>query len=152
MSGFSDNSKVVAIPGFGRFPVSDRGIVGPYEAVQIWANERFTRIHNHVRSPVMKGWGLHSEQFVFSNLLPAIQALGYTVVQDGKWCFFRARPDFSVWTNDCAVKAKPTIKLNIGPDPGQRVADIVGRPCVTDEEMYQMTIQVTRCPLRNESF
>ena len=36
------NSTAV-VPGFGRRPVSDRMIVGPPKAVEIWATQRFAR-------------------------------------------------------------------------------------------------------------
>ena len=36
------------VPGFKSFPVNDRYFTGPYEAVQIWAQDRFRRARHHV--------------------------------------------------------------------------------------------------------
>jgi len=36
------------LPGFKSFPVNDRYVAGPYEAVKLWANDRFGRARDHV--------------------------------------------------------------------------------------------------------
>mmetsp|Transcript_6149 Transcript_6149/g.15208 ORF Transcript_6149/g.15208 Transcript_6149/m.15208 type:complete len:567 (-) Transcript_6149:314-2014(-) len=37
------------VPGFKSFPVNDRYFAGPYEAVEIWAKDRFSRARKHVK-------------------------------------------------------------------------------------------------------
>lgn len=119
------------IPGFGMYPVNDRMIYGPYSAVKIWATERFSRIDSHVRK-VEPGIGMHSEQFLYDSILPAIQENGTKVLINGDICFFRVRSDGSVRTFDCQMKS---INKGIGRLNTKRLVElIVERPCVPWEE------------------
>jgi len=98
-------------------------IVGPYEAVRVWATRRFDLVEVHVldyplRGPDGPGWGVHSERFLSHTLLPAAIAAAEAAKRDGDdgdgerrrlaldrdpaVCFLRARADGSVWTRDCA--------------------------------------------------
>lgn len=95
----SNNDAV--IPGFAMYPVNDRMIYGPYNAVKIWATERFQRIDNHVQHNVQSGIGMHSERFLDGSILPAIRELGTNVVTNPDICFFRVRADETVWITDC---------------------------------------------------
>ena len=133
----------VVIPAFGRHPVSDRVIVGPAQAVEIWATARFDKLDAHVQYMYEhhRGWGLHSERFVKFALLPAIEEALVSMrpvsnnssstvannnnnnnnnVDDDEWivehptlCFFRARADESVWVSDCEGPAKPSIRRHV---------------------------------------
>ena len=85
------------IPGFSQFPVNDRMFYGPYEATEIWATGRFSRLDDYIYKLHRP---LHSEQFLAATILPAIRALSISVDQDQGICFLRARADGSVW-NDC---------------------------------------------------
>jgi hypothetical protein len=56
----TENRQVV-IPGFGRHPVSDRIVYGPYDAVQEWAANRFSSLADHVDLMLKEhpGQGMH---------------------------------------------------------------------------------------------
>jgi len=127
-------NRYAVVPGFGRHPVSDRIIYGPYKAVKIWATERFQRLEEHVQSILrnMPGWGMHSEKFVNYTLFPAIRATGTTIVEHDILCFFRARADESVWITDCDGApgvSLPSIGQNLGSDRKGAVERVLGRPC-----------------------
>jgi len=85
------------IPGFAGFPVNDRMFYGPYEAAEIWATGRFSRLDDYIYKMHRP---LHSEQFLAAKILPAIRARSISVGVDPGICFWRARADRSVW-NDC---------------------------------------------------
>ena len=118
------------IPGFGRHPVSDRIVIGPAKAVQIWAKGRFSRLDDHVEYMRKNeyGWGMQSERFMFYTLYPAMREVlpdpENAIYEDKEMCFFRARADESVWVSDCNVPNTPkqTEKRDL-------VAKILGRPC-----------------------
>ena len=85
------------IPGFAQCPVNDRMFYGPYEATEIWATGRFSRLDDFVykmRHP------LHSERFLNLTIFPEIRARSISVVSDPVVCFWRARADQSMWV-DC---------------------------------------------------
>jgi hypothetical protein len=91
------------IPGFGKHPVSDRLIYGPYDAVKVWATMRFPSMDEHAQwmhnnNP---GWAMHSERFVKHTILSRIQQLGFNLTEHDSMCFFRARVDESIWITDC---------------------------------------------------
>jgi len=46
--GTNDQPQHCVVPGFKSFPVNDRYFAGPYEAVEIWARDRFARARKHV--------------------------------------------------------------------------------------------------------
>ena len=136
------NNSVDVIPGFGRYPVSDRLVYGPAKAVHIWAAQRFDRMEAHVRwmhqhSP---GFGLHSEIVVKRALLGPIKELGFGVEEHPTLCFFRARADESIWTSDCSQNAVPSVSAGLEEETAVR-----GRV----ETILQRTCQgVTRLPSR----
>jgi hypothetical protein len=97
-------NRVAVVPAFAKWPVNDRMIYGPYEAVKIWASERFERLDRHVRRIIPRrapGYGMHSERFVSFSLFSAIKKAGYSIQEHESVCFLRARADESVWINDC---------------------------------------------------
>jgi hypothetical protein len=113
--GRDNNNSVVVIPGFGKYPVSDRLIYGPAAAVQIWATERFERMEPHVQWVLRHnpGYGLHSEIFVRRALLEPIRKLGFRVEEHPTMCFFRARADESIWTSDCSQAALRSVSAGL---------------------------------------
>lgn len=113
---------ISVIPKFARFPVNDRLIYGPYDAVKIWASERFERVEafaqQTVHHPTLKGMTMHSETFMNYGLLSAIHGrpvvdnsgdsnnhvnkkFHHRVLQDPTICFLRVRADGAIWTEDC---------------------------------------------------
>lgn len=124
----------VVVPAFGKHPVSDRIIYGPYAAVKIWAAERFDRMEAHVQSMLKNypGWGMHSERFLNNTIFPAMKKAGFTIHEHSELCFFRARVDESVWISDCdgtPAVAAPTIAKRIGTDKKGLVERLIGRTC-----------------------
>lgn len=103
----NDNTRIV-VPGWGKYPVNDRMVVGPHDAVQIWSKARFRLIEKHVeRNP---GLGMHGESFLNITVFPAMQRAGvnrggkgqpYELLEHPLVCFLRTRSDGSVWKDDC---------------------------------------------------
>mmetsp|Transcript_3629 Transcript_3629/g.10219 ORF Transcript_3629/g.10219 Transcript_3629/m.10219 type:complete len:230 (-) Transcript_3629:855-1544(-) len=89
------------IPGFAKYPVNDRMICGPHDAVEIWATQRFAKIEQHASLEQYKGMALHSETFLNASLLPSIEALGIAIEEDPTLCFLRVRADGAIWIEDC---------------------------------------------------
>jgi len=106
------HNQYAVVPGFGRYPVSDRMIYGPAAAVKIWATQRFDLLEQHVLYILNNdpGWGLHSERFVNYTLFPTMRTLtGVTIVEHNTLCFFRARSDETVWIQDCTGNPDPAV-------------------------------------------
>jgi hypothetical protein len=127
-------NRFAVIPAFGKHPVSDRIIYGPYAAVKIWASERFARLESHVQSILKNdpGYGMHSERFLNHTIFPAIRKLDIDIHEHPHMCFFRARTDESVWVSDCdgtVTVASPAIAEHIGPDRKGLVEQLIGREC-----------------------
>ena len=119
--------KHCVVPGFKSFPVNDRYFAGPYEAVEIWAKDRFSRAKKHVMEVLPKlesqrlqaeaagatteavwgpvkftDFGLHDERFVAYTILPAIRESNPNIsihVDRDLW-FVRVRADGSIWLKD----------------------------------------------------
>ena len=153
---YAADNKIV-VPGFGRYPVNDRSVIGPAKGVEVWATGRFDRIEEHVQ--FMKnhhfGWGLHEERFLSYTLFPAIQKAMMATAEDTStekdedhdptssskdsiivehptMCFMRARADETVWTSDCKVNAQKSIVeslLNGGKSLREVVEQVIGRTC-----------------------
>jgi hypothetical protein len=100
------------IPDWANYPINDRMVAGPYDAVKIWATERFRRVNRHVRTYPIPGWGVHSEKFLNFSIVPAMlnasghssSSLSYVMDQNPNVCFLRARADGSVWIEDCGKR------------------------------------------------
>jgi hypothetical protein len=137
-----DNNKV-AVPNWARFPINDRMVYGPYQAIQIWATERFTRLEDHVRS-YEPGYGMHSERFLNHSIFPAIRehVLGFQVVANPDICFFRVRADGSVWLNDCTTRDGAAKGFRTR-DTLALVESIIGRKCI--QSKYSQRIIQARC-------
>ena len=113
------------VPLFARFPVNDRMIYGPYDAVKIWATGRFARLNLHI-AHVQKhapGDGLHSERFLQYTIFPAIRQAGVNITMKHGLCFLRVRADHSVRLSDCG-------KLHVTHNNHKAVETILGRTCV----------------------
>jgi hypothetical protein len=130
--GRDSNNSHVVIPGFCRYPVSDRLIYGPSKAVKIWATERFDRMEAHVQWILHNktGLGLHSETFVRWALLEPIKELGFRVEEHPTMCFFRARADETIWWTDCRQAALKSVRQPLGMFGTKRIS----RPVVQGVE------------------
>jgi hypothetical protein len=97
----------VVIPNWANHPINDRMIIGPYNAVEIWATQRFQHVEEHVQK-YLPGWGIHSERYLNYTIFPIIQQQllelygeDGTIRKDPTMCFLRTRSDGSVWLHDC---------------------------------------------------
>jgi hypothetical protein len=136
-----DDNRNVVVPNWARFPINDRLVYGPYQAVKIWATERFDRVETHVRTYNEPGYGLHSERFLNHSIFPPMRELGYTVVANPELCFFRVRADGTTWINDCATRDGAAIGFR-DLDKAQRlVEELVGHPCIRGK-FKQRIVQV----------
>ena len=131
------------VPGFHSVPVNERYFAGPYEAVKIWAKDRFSRARNHVQHilPALEkeqrlaannadsskarskftDFGLHDERFVAHSLLPAIrETTGATIHVDRQLFFVRVKADGSIWLKD---------KFGQGRVPKKVLEKALGRSC-----------------------
>ncbi|GAX22384.1 hypothetical protein FisN_8Hh372 [Fistulifera solaris] len=131
------NEQRIVIPGFGKYPISDRMVYGPYDAVRIWATERFPRIEEHVQFIAKHdpGWGLHEERFLNYTIFPAIRQVLHNedaIFEHPQLCFLRARADESVWISDCTAGGPNGSLRSIAASVGnvtQRLEAILGRHC-----------------------
>jgi hypothetical protein len=120
-------NRFVVVPDYARFPINDRMVYGPYEAVKIWATERFQRLEDHVVS-YEPGYGMHSERFLNHSIFPAIRDLGFSVIANPDLCFFRARADGATWIKDCTTRNGATRGFRTR-DKQQLMEELLGRPC-----------------------
>mmetsp|Transcript_44528 Transcript_44528/g.107860 ORF Transcript_44528/g.107860 Transcript_44528/m.107860 type:complete len:580 (+) Transcript_44528:174-1913(+) len=123
-----DNQYVV-IPNWAKYPINDRYISGPFNAVRIWATQRFLLIDEYagggggggvsngsgssgavasssefnVRFPPPEvGRVMHSESFVNATILNIIRnQFQYYIAEDNWVCFLRVRADGAIWIDDC---------------------------------------------------
>ena len=91
-------NRYAVIPGFARYPVNDRMMYGPIEAVRIWATSGSSYCVEWV-----SGYGMHSERFIGYEIVPSItKETGYQVIENEDICFYRTRADDSVLVTDCS--------------------------------------------------
>ncbi|KAL3941851.1 MAG: hypothetical protein SGARI_000458 [Bacillariaceae sp.] len=98
------NNEFVTIPDWAGWPVNDRMVSGPYNAVKVWATERFSRLTKYVRNhPIARmGYGMQPEKFLKNVLLKRItEELGYNIDANKRFCFVRVRADGGIWIDDC---------------------------------------------------
>ena len=121
-----EDNNVVVIPNFAKYPVNDRLVYGPAEAVKVWASERFDRMEDHVNRTFYReyGWGLHSERFVAHALLPVMRQNNFTVEQHPTMCMFRARADQTVLYQDCGRVAR-----YLGGDVKEKLEAVLEQSC-----------------------
>jgi hypothetical protein len=146
------NNQVV-IPGFGKHPVSDRLIYGPYDAVKIWATTRFASLEAHAQymHDHNPGWAMHSERFVQREILSRIEnETKFQVMEHDNMCFFRARVDESIWITDCGGDRRNSIVIPTLPDDMKGAVErILGRSC---GDIVQVTgrFKALQCPKTNQ--
>ncbi|CAJ1928124.1 unnamed protein product [Cylindrotheca closterium] len=127
---FDDKNAFFVIPNFAKWPVNDRMIYGPYEAVKIWATQRFRLMEERVETKPDVGWNMHSERFMKASILPAMKALGYRKSVSSDICFFRTRTKGMLMTSDCFQKGKIRGFIqHQKPNIKKIVEDTVGRNC-----------------------
>ncbi|KAG7337610.1 hypothetical protein IV203_021839 [Nitzschia inconspicua] len=98
----STHSDVVIIPDFAKYPINDRMIIGPYDAVKLWATERFLRIDHYATKVAPPGTAMHSETFLNDTILTSIRSDLHLPIYEDPWlCFLRARADGAIWIEDC---------------------------------------------------
>jgi len=151
-----DDMDRVVVPGFARYPVSDRMAIGPPAGIQVWAAERFARMDQHVQNVLADdpGWGLHSERFVENTLFPAIRQVLESedaVLEHPTVCFLRVRADESVWISDCHQQSLPSVGENLKKTKGGNMTAIVegvlGRPCHGPVKRLTRIVRSLNCSL-----
>jgi hypothetical protein len=126
--------KTAVIPGFAKFPINDRFVYGPREAVHAWAN-RFDLIEYHIENARAKHKviGLHSEHFLHKTVFPLLRERGYTIAEDDEMCFLRTRADNVVWAEDCKHDGSSTNPaqewMNDIVQIQEKIEKVVGRNC-----------------------
>ncbi|KAG7369514.1 hypothetical protein IV203_027260 [Nitzschia inconspicua] len=100
-----DQNTHVVIPGFASHPINDRMIIGPYEAVKLWATERWN-LHPHYITLIqkrhyLKRFGLHDERLLSHLLMPLMRRkFKVPIMVDRNLYFLRVRADGSIWILD----------------------------------------------------
>jgi hypothetical protein len=98
------SNEFAVVPNFGNFPVNDRMIYGPADAVHVWASGRFRRLAEHVQRVAITGDGIHPEKYLYHTIFPAIRDAGVSIVPGSpSLCFLRVRSDMSIRIGDCGV-------------------------------------------------
>jgi hypothetical protein len=120
------NEYVVTAP-FARYPINDRMIYGPYQAVKIWSTRRFELIEKRVQLSKDPGFEMHSERFLNTTIFPAIEDLGFEFTMNRDICFVRTRADEAALANDCTVGGQTRGFGRV--NKKALVEDIVGRNC-----------------------
>lgn len=127
------------IPIFEAYPVNDRMIYGPYEAVKVWSTKRFELIEERVKDPNAAGNVMHAESFMAESIFPAIENLGYPLHLNPDICFLRTRSNTMVILSDCfrrgAVREFPKDPKRLR----RRIQAILGRECQKEQIMPSTT-------------
>jgi hypothetical protein len=98
------HNQYAVIPNFANYPINDRMIYGPYDAIRIYATYKFRTLQAHIHSPQnqQQHYGIHSEQYLYHTIFPLIQQYGHvTILQHSNICFLRVRTDHSIRIADC---------------------------------------------------
>jgi hypothetical protein len=116
----NNNNNNVVIPLFASYPVNDRFIAGPYDAVKIWAKGRWSRAYQHVHKVLPKyglqKFGLHDERIVALTLIPEMQRMGQG--RDGQFPWDKRRNTLSNSTvNDGSDTDSTHGPINVHADP-----------------------------------
>jgi hypothetical protein len=128
---FDYNNRYAVIPAFARYPVNDRMMYGPYEAVKIWATERFQRIELYIDSCETKGYGMHQERYIGNGILPAIrEETGYEIVENVDICFYRTRAADNLLITDCSDPRGGAVRGIQEIDQVKLVQDLIHRDCL----------------------
>lgn len=104
---YTDN-RISVVPNFAKWPINDRMIAGPYDAVKVWASQRFTKIDEYALSgEAQPGMVMHSETFLNATIFQSIKGMkrpkynNYELLEDRLICFVRVRADGAIWIEDC---------------------------------------------------
>eukprot|EP00980_Cylindrotheca_fusiformis_P015263 scaffold4247_cov66-Cylindrotheca_fusiformis.AAC.4 len=131
----SENERFV-VPNFCKYPVNDRMIYGPYDAVKVWSTERFHLIEKRVQQQNQKaGTVMHSEYFMKESIFPAIkQQHGYEMHINPDICFIRTRAESIALTDDCTTEGvvRGFKKKNMQ----DLVEETIGRKCMSRLRNY----------------
>jgi len=122
-------NKYAVIPPFAMWPLNDRMIYGPYEAVKIWSTKRFELVEKQVELKQEKGKVLHSETIMATRVIPAIEESGFDKAINEDICFIRSRANDEALLNDCIQKGKTREFDKI--DRKSLVESTIGRKCET---------------------
>jgi hypothetical protein len=116
------------IPPFSGYPVNDRMIYGPYEAVKVWSTKRFELIEERVQDPEAAGMVMHSERFMNESIFASIEKLGFSRHLNPDICFVRTRANSVALFNDC-LRAGGARGFPDEKSLKRRVQEIFGREC-----------------------
>lgn len=126
---YDGQNEYFVTPAFCMYPVNDRMIYGPYEAVKIWATKRFEHVeqksnafqkyllatsssstqpnnnNNENEKEKIKNIPkieiLHPESLLKTHTFPAMQKLEYKGIFNEQICFLRTRPGNRAILGDC---------------------------------------------------
>jgi hypothetical protein len=118
---YDHDNRYVVIPNWAKYPINDRYISGPFDAVKVWAKQRFELIDEYalgtgkrnINSQIDNrkknrfddpepGRVMHSETFLNATVFTIIQTrLQYKILEDNWICFLRVRADGAIWIDDC---------------------------------------------------
>jgi hypothetical protein len=112
---------------FALYPVNDRMVYGPYEAVKVWATKRFDLVEERANQQSEPGYTMHSERFMNASIFVAMKQLGYQQATNPDICFSRTRADESTIVSDCSM-AGTARNWKIG-NSLALVESIVGKKC-----------------------
>ncbi|KAL3909913.1 MAG: hypothetical protein SGILL_007900, partial [Bacillariaceae sp.] len=112
---------------FALYPVNDRMVYGPYEAVKVWATKRFDLLEERAKLQTEPGYTMHSERFMKGSVFPAMEMLGYEQAVNPDICFSRTRADESTLVTDCVTAG--TTRNWSGVNSKSLVESIVGKRC-----------------------
>eukprot|EP00980_Cylindrotheca_fusiformis_P024056 scaffold11478_cov70-Cylindrotheca_fusiformis.AAC.3 len=146
------------LPPFGNYPVNDRMIYGPYEAVKIWATKRFELIEERVQNPNAAGKVLHSERFLNESIIPAIQqawtgqgkgdgsSSSFIKHVNPDICFVRTRVNSIVMLNDC-LRYGTTRGIQDEKHLKKLIEGIYGKQCYKPEISHEnRNVKYLKCP------
>jgi hypothetical protein len=136
-------NKFAVVPGFGQWPVNDRMVYGPYDAVNVWSTKRFELIEERARQNNTGGIVFHPEKFMKASLFPAMTTLGYGINTNLDICFSRTRPDNSVIISDCTSSGSTRGWDQV--QPRALVERIAKRNCTEPYQDPSKTFRSIRC-------
>jgi hypothetical protein len=119
------------IPPFANYPVNDRMIYGPYEAVKVWSTKRFELIEERVQDPEAAGTVMHSELFMNESIFSSIEKLGFSRRLNPDICFVRTRANSVALVDDCLAKGETRGFRDV--NRHDLVEQIIGRKCHDSE-------------------
>ncbi len=111
ISSYDTNNEHFVVPNFALYPINDRLVYGPYEAIKVWATQRFNLMEERAEAQVHPGKIFHSEYFLAETVFPAMEKLGYDQIPNSDVCFLRARAGGAALLNDCSAETKLTNTL-----------------------------------------